>query len=73
MFLTLTSPLGGKTLRSLWCSVENKPNVSIDPDREPTLVLNELAWKIGYTYKDLKKGDPIYIKRDQYDQLKKLS
>jgi hypothetical protein len=53
--------------------MEKKPNMCVEPDKEPTIVLNELAWKIGYAYKDLKKGDPIYIKRDQFDKLKKLS
>jgi hypothetical protein len=70
-FIVERSPKGGKMLGSYLRTLFSH-NLRFEPDRKPTEVGDYLAWKIGWSSEDLKRGDPIYIRKSDARHLYKI-
>ena len=70
--MRLTSPFGGRMLKSVWCLAAEHRNADVKPDPQPAIMENILCWKVGYANDDIRKGDPIFIKRTDADALKRI-
>lgn len=70
-FLVERSPRGGKMLGTYIRTMFSR-NMRFDPDRKPSEVGDYLAWKIGWAEEDLKRGDPIHIRKSDARHLYKI-
>ena len=71
-FLTLRSPRGGKLLSDIWAGTGISDNVNIDPESKPIEHDDYLCWKMGYAERDIKKGEPVYVRRSCVKELHKM-
>ncbi len=69
VFLTIRSPFGGKKMGTIWKSLSFGVNVKVKTESGPTMVGDYLGWQIGYTLEDIRKGDKVFVKRSDAEQL----
>lgn len=72
-FATMTSPKGGMELKSLSrYPFSREANTVVEPKDDLVMVGDFYALIIGYAYRDMKAGDPLFIKPSDAEKLCKL-
>ncbi len=72
MFASERSPRGGNPIAHLWNSVKGRYNVNYDPSKRPEIQGDFLTLRFGWATDDIKRGDPIVIKRSTAKYMIKL-
>ena len=67
--MVVKSPRGGKILSGIWASAMSIKNLLIKPSKEAQVVDDFYVWKIGYADREIKRGEPVYIKKSDAKRL----
>lgn len=59
-------------LGNLFSNITSRLNFTYKPEKQPNVIGDYLAWKIGWAEEDIKRGDAIHLRRSDAKHLIKL-